>query len=95
MPILQCSCGFAETADETLTDHLLAAFTPEDCRGADGQVHEEGELGRCLCGVAVAAPGALDDHFLAVFTPVGSIGRDDTEHQPADAGDGPSRSSSA
>jgi hypothetical protein len=89
MPTLQCSCGFAETADETLTDHLLEAFTPDDCRGADGQVHEEGELGRCLCGVAVAAPGALDHHFLTVFGPVGSIGRDDTEHLPADAGKDP------
>lgn len=25
-----CSCGFTETDAETLTDHLLEAFTPVD-----------------------------------------------------------------
>ena len=37
----RCSCGFTETAGETITDHLLEAFVPEDGLGSDGLVHEE------------------------------------------------------
>jgi anti-sigma regulatory factor (Ser/Thr protein kinase) len=78
----QCTCGFTEAADETLTDHFLAVFAPPDCRGSDGRVHEEGDRGRCLCGLTAPGPAALDDHFLSVFTPVSSIGRDGARHQP-------------
>ena len=30
----RCSCGFTETAGETITDHLLDAFVPEDGESA-------------------------------------------------------------
>ena len=82
----QCSCGFTETADETLSDHFLAVFVPPDCRGSDGRVHEEGDRGHCLCGLTAPSPGALDDHFLSVFTPASSLGRDGARHQPVRLG---------
>jgi anti-sigma regulatory factor (Ser/Thr protein kinase) len=82
-PARQCTCGFAEAADETLTDHLLTVFVPPGCRALDGRVHEEGDRGRCLCGLAAPAPGALDDHFLTVFAPVTAIGCDGARHAPA------------
>ncbi len=85
MPVSGCSCGFTETADETITDHLLAAFTPPDNRGADGRVHEERQRGRCLCGLVADATGLLDDHFLTVFTPgaPNARGRDGGTHERA------------
>ena len=49
----QCICGFSEAAgmDETLTDHLVEVFAPDDGRAADGLVHLEGEADLfCLCG---------------------------------------------
>jgi hypothetical protein len=65
----QCACGFTEdeTADETLDDHLLEMFAPEDGRAADGLVHLEGEAELfCMCGAGGSA-NELDAHFLAVF----------------------------
>ena len=32
----RCSCGFTVSGDETMTDHLLEAFAPDDSRAADG-----------------------------------------------------------
>lgn len=81
-----CSCGFTESADEAMTDHLLAAFTPEDSRGRDGNVHEEWRATlSCSCGVATTTPAQLDAHFLAMFTPDNAIGRDGGKHGPSRA----------
>jgi hypothetical protein len=35
----RCSCGFTEAdgADETISDHLLEVFAPEDDMGTDGR----------------------------------------------------------
>lgn len=78
----RCSCGFTETAGEAITDHLLEAFVPEDCRASDGLVHEEVQPGlTCSCGLAAATPGELDAHFLRVFTPGDLVGRDGQKHQ--------------
>jgi len=78
----RCACGFKEVAgvDETISDHLLAVFTPEDGTGPDGLVHLEGETDlSCLCG-AGGSVADLDAHFLAVFTPTDHIGRDGQKH---------------
>jgi hypothetical protein len=78
----RCSCGFTETAGETITDHLLEAFAPEDGLGSDGLVHEEVRPDlTCSCGLAAATPGELDTHFLRVFTPGDLIGRDGQKHE--------------
>lgn len=82
MPAAHCWCGFTEAPDETITDHLLAAFTPDDSRGPDGQVHDEGQPGHCLCGLALATSAGLDEHFLAVFTPGDRVGNDGGTHKP-------------
>ena len=85
-----CLCGFNEGADEAMTDHLLAAFTPGDSQGRDGRVHEEWQVAlSCSCGVATTAPEQLDAHFLAVFTPDNAIGRDGKKHALRDAGPAP------
>jgi hypothetical protein len=43
--------------DEIIGDHLLEMFTPEDCRGTDGLLHEEVEPDlTCSCGLAAATP---------------------------------------
>src|SRR5258707_4648431 len=64
-----CSRGLTERADETMTDHLLAVFTPEDSRGRDGELHEEWQVTRsCSCGVATTTPAQLGAHFLAMFS---------------------------
>ena len=79
----QCTCGFTETvgADETIGDHLLEVFAPDDGRGPDGLVHLEGEVGLfCLCG-AGGSVQELDAHLLAVFTPGDSVGRDGVKHE--------------
>ena len=69
----RCTCGFAESEDETLTDHFLEVFVPADSRAAGGQLHEElAVTGRCACGVATSTPQELDRHFLGVFTPANS-----------------------
>src|SRR5438034_1049386 len=59
----RCSCGFIETngADETIVDHLLWVFTPEDDKGTDGRVHLEGDLElACLCGLGASTPSGAD-----------------------------------
>jgi hypothetical protein len=80
---IQCSCGFAELADETLIDHLQLAFIPDDCQGNDGLFHEEMRSFACSCGLAPATSGTLDDHFLAVFTPDDHISPDGCTHEAA------------
>jgi hypothetical protein len=86
MTTASCVCGFTELADETVTDHLLVVFEPDDRTGADGQVHEEGDRLVCVCGYAASTPDDLDMHFLNAFTPGDAIGRDGTRHQAADGG---------
>jgi hypothetical protein len=81
MTIARCSCGFVELADESLTDHLHRVFTPEDCRGNDGQVHEETAVLTCRCGYVAMAVEELDDHFLAAFTSADAIGCDGRKHK--------------
>jgi hypothetical protein len=77
----RCTCGFTETADETITDHLLEVFTPVSGRGNDGLLHEEAFPAlTCLCGLTAAAGQELDAHFLAVFTPADATGRDGRVH---------------
>jgi hypothetical protein len=81
MADVRCSCGFTESGDETLTDHLLDVFVPGDSRAADGQVHEElAATSACACGVATTTPAELDQHFLAAFTPADSVGCDGVRH---------------
>jgi hypothetical protein len=78
----RCSCGFAETAGETITDHLLEAFVPENCLGSDALVLEEVRPDlTCSCGLVAATPGELDAHFLRVFTTGDLIGRDGRKHE--------------
>ncbi len=77
-----------ELADETMTDHLLQAFSREDGIGSDGQAHEEGKPLTCLCGLVGADSRELDAHFLAVFAPPDAIGRDGKKHALAAARDG-------
>jgi hypothetical protein len=77
-----CSCGFTEAAGETIADHLLEAFVPEDCRAGDGAVHEEVRPDlTCSCGFSAITPGQLDAHFLQVFAPGDLIGRDGRKHE--------------
>jgi hypothetical protein len=83
MTAVRCTCGFteAEGAIETMGDHLLEVFVPEDGKGPDGTVHLEGGVGLfCLCGAGGTAE-QLDAHFLAVFTPPDSVGRDGVKHE--------------
>jgi hypothetical protein len=83
MTTAQCTCGFTENAgaDETVEDHLLEVFAPEDGKGSDGMVHLEGEVALfCLCGAGGSAE-RLDAHLLAVFTPAGGVGRDGIKHE--------------
>jgi hypothetical protein len=77
----QCSCGFTELADESITDHLLQVFTPDDAIGRDGKRHEETEGLACLCGLTAATTGELDEHFLEVFTPDAAIASDGKQHK--------------
>jgi hypothetical protein len=67
---------------EAMTDHLLAAFAPDDSRATDRLVHEEWTVAlTCSCGVAATTAANLDRHFLAVFTPADQIGRDGRAHR--------------
>ena len=66
----RCSCGFteAEGADETISDHLLEVFTPEDDKGTDGRYHLEGAPDlACACGLAAAAAAEARRAFPAGF----------------------------
>jgi hypothetical protein len=79
----RCSCGFTEPegADETISDHLLEVFPPEDDKGADGRVHLEGDPGlTCLCGFKAGATGELDSHFLDMFAPANRVDPGGIEH---------------
>ena len=79
----RCSCGFSEAGDETIDDHLIEVFAPDDGKGPDGKVHLEGEAGLfCLCG-AGGSVAELDAHFRAVFSPVDHVGRDGEKHEKA------------
>ena len=85
MTAAKCTCGFTEGLDETMDDHLLEVFAPEDGKGADGLVHLEGAADLfCMCGVGGSAR-ELDAHFQAVFTPAGLVGRDGIRHEPVAA----------
>jgi hypothetical protein len=78
----RCTCGFTEAGDETITDHLLAVFTPDACRGSDGLLHEEAFPPlTCLCGFTAATAQELDEHFLAMFTPDNSTDPNGVSHK--------------
>src|SRR6266404_3936146 len=82
-------CGFTETGDEQIGDHLFEVFAPDDGKGPDGLVHLEGNTGVfCMCGTG-GSVADLDAHFLAVFTPGDSIGRDGNKHEPVSAASPP------
>lgn len=84
MTAQRCTCGFTESNgdDETIGDHLLRVFTPEDDKGADGQVHLEGDTGlTCLCGFRAHAAGELDSHFLEMFIPADRVDSGGVEHK--------------
>jgi hypothetical protein len=77
----RCTCGFIESGDETVTDHLLEVFTPQGGRGNDGLLHEEAFPAlSCLCGFTAATGQELDAHFLAVFIPADSAAPDGRVH---------------
>ena len=69
MTATSCICGFQRLEDEEVTDHLLAAFAPDDSTGGDGQVRQELARLACSCGYTATTAQDLDSHFLAVFTP--------------------------
>lgn len=81
---MRCTCGFTELDDEEITDHLLLVFEPDDHRGYDGLVHEEGDPLICLCGFGAISPDELDAHFLKAFTPDDAIGCDGRRHEPVE-----------
>jgi hypothetical protein len=81
----RCSCGFAELVDESLADHLLRVFVPDDSVALDGRVHEETDLLRCRCGLAASTPAELDAHFFRVFTPLDAVDREGRKHGVAGA----------
>jgi hypothetical protein len=88
MVAARCSCGFAELADEEMTDHLLSVFEPDDLKGNDGQVHEERGCLACACGLSAITTEELDAHFLKTFIPADVIGRDGQRHEPVGTRDG-------
>ena len=84
MTAQRCTCGFTEANedDETMEDHLLRMFTPEDDKGADGQVHMEGEPGlTCLCGFRGCTARELDSHVLEMFAPASRVDSAGVEHK--------------
>jgi hypothetical protein len=83
MTATRCTCGFQRLDDEEVTDHLLAAFEPDDSTGNDGDIHQELAGLACSCGFVAASSRELDSHLLGVFTPAGSFGRDGVQHEPA------------
>jgi hypothetical protein len=86
MPYAHCLCGFAELDDETLPDHLTVVFTPDDCAGNDGMVHDELPGHACACGFPGSSASDLGGHLMAAFTPAGGIGLDGRRHGARDAG---------
>ncbi len=83
MTATRCICGFQRLDDEEVTDHLLAAFAPDDSVGIDSNVHQELARLACSCGYTATTAPEMDSHFLAVFAPTGSVGRDGVKHEPA------------
>ena len=84
MSIHRCTCGFTEADgdDETIGDHFLRVFAPEDDKGVDGQVHLEGDPGlTCLCGLRASTAGELDSHFQEMFVPEDRVDSSGVEHQ--------------
>jgi hypothetical protein len=81
MPYEKCRCGFMELADETIADHLAVAFTPDNCVGNDGKVHEELSGRACACGFATGSAGDLEAHLMASFTPDDGTGLDGKRHE--------------
>ena len=86
MPSTWCVCGFTELDDETIADHLAVVFTPDDCVGNDGKVHEELSGGACACGFSGSSGGDLEQHLMALFTPGDGVGLDGKRHGARDAG---------
>jgi hypothetical protein len=84
MTATRCTCGFTELDDEEITDHLHLVFDPDDHRGNDGLIHEEGNPLTCLCGFDAISPEELDAHFLKVFISDDTVGRDGLRHEPAE-----------
>jgi hypothetical protein len=85
---MRCTCGFTELDDEKITDHFHLVFEPDDHRGKDGLVHEEGNPLACLCGFNANSPDELDAHLLTAFIPDDAIGRDGRRHEPAEIAGG-------
>jgi len=84
MTAQRCTCGFTEATgdDETIGDHFLQVFTPEDEKGADGQAHLEGDpVLTCLCGFKASTTAELDSHFLEVFIPAERLDSGGVEHK--------------
>jgi hypothetical protein len=86
MVATRCVCGFTELEDEQMLDHLALMFTPDDCVGSDGKVHDELSGRACCCGFSGATAAELELHFLESFQPPGRIGRDGRRHEEAGAG---------
>jgi hypothetical protein len=82
--MITCSCGFTETADEILADHLGEMFIPDDDTDEASHVHAETHARTCLCGHVAASAADLDAHLLAAFTSPGHLGRDGRAHNPAE-----------
>jgi hypothetical protein len=62
------------------------AFTPDDCVGNDGKVHEELSGGACACGFSGSSGDDLERHLMALFTPGDGVGLDSKRHGVRDAG---------
>jgi hypothetical protein len=78
----RCACGFERLEDEEVSDHLLAAFEPDDAIGTDGQVHQEDANRVCSCGFSAVTGDQLDAHFLAESMPADSVDGDGVRHGP-------------
>ncbi len=80
MMAARCACGFTELPDENILDHLAVVFTPDDCVGNDGKVHEELPGHACACGFVGITPEELEGHLMEAFTPADGTGLDGREH---------------
>jgi hypothetical protein len=97
MDEITCACGFVQTDDYRLADHLGEVFIPADDLAFDGQIHAEaardgsraaGQALACLCGYQAANGAALDAHLLKAFAPSGHAGLDGRPHGPTAEGSG-------
>jgi hypothetical protein len=81
-----CTCGYEQTEQESVADHLGEQFIPRDDTAPDGRRHteaarDEATIGwPCVCGFTASDFPALDAHLLAVFTPTDAIGADGQTH---------------